>query len=130
MCKQDTTLYMIKRIRKEQRLYCKRHKRYKHKGHTGRVHLYLLKQNFTAHETNELCVSDITYIWTDEGWLYLADVKDLYCKELIDYNLCQKMTASLYINDLQKAITQKTQQAHALFILIKGSNPEAMPITN
>lgn len=103
------SLYMIRRIRKEQGLYCKRHKRYKHKGRTGSAHLYpnLLEQNFTALAPNKLWVSDITYIWTDEGWLYLAGVKDLYSKELVGYSLCHKMTASLCISALQMAITRK-----------------------
>lgn len=40
-------------------------------------------------------VSDITYIWKDEGWLYLARVKDLYTKELVSYAMNKRMTFGL-----------------------------------
>lgn len=103
------SFYMIRRIRKDKGLYCKRHKRYKHKGHGGCSHTYpnWLEQNFTAGKPNQVWVSDITYIWTDEGWLYLAGVKDLYSKELVGYSLSNKMPASLCINALQMAIARK-----------------------
>ena len=38
----------------------------------------LLQQNFSASRPNEKWVSDITYVWTEEGWLYLAVVMDLF----------------------------------------------------
>lgn len=56
---------------------------------------------------NKLWVSEITYIWTDEGWLYLAGVKDLYSKELVGYSPSNKMTTSLCTHALQVAITRK-----------------------
>ena len=40
-------------------------------------------------------VSDITYIWTNEGWVYLAEIKDLYSKEIVGYALNKRMTADL-----------------------------------
>ena len=43
----------------------------------------LLKQNFRADVPNQKWVSDITYIWTEEGWLYLAVVLELYSRKVI-----------------------------------------------
>jgi putative transposase len=40
----------------------------------------LLQQNFTPTAPNQKYVSDITYLWTDEGWLYLGTVIDLYSR--------------------------------------------------
>ncbi len=44
----------------------------------------LLDQNFESSKPNEKFVSDITYVWTDEGWLYLAVVMDLYSRMVFD----------------------------------------------
>lgn len=47
----------------------------------------LLQQDFEAEKPNQVWVSDITYIWTSEGWVYLAAVLDLYArKELAKQN--------------------------------------------
>ena len=50
---------------------------------------------------------DITYIWTNEGWLYLAGVKDLYIKELVGYAIIKRMTADLVCKVLNMAIKNK-----------------------
>jgi putative transposase len=42
-----------------------------------------LNQQFTAHAPNEKWVADITYIWTQEGWLYLAVVLDLFSRRVV-----------------------------------------------
>lgn len=64
----------------------------------------LLQQNFSAHRPNEKWVSDITYIWTDEGWLYLAVVMDLCSRKVVGWALCERMTKQLVIDALQMAI--------------------------
>lgn len=52
-------------------------------------------------------VSDITYIWTNEGWVYLAAVKDLYSKEIVGYALNKRMAADLVCQALNNAIKYK-----------------------
>jgi transposase InsO family protein len=47
----------------------------------------LLQQNFSASKPNEKWVSDITYIWTEEGWLYLAVVMDLYSRMVVGWSI-------------------------------------------
>lgn len=64
----------------------------------------LLQQNFSAHRPNEKWVSDITYIWTEEGWLYLAVVMDLCSRKVVGWALCERMTKQLVIDALQMAI--------------------------
>ncbi|EKD91580.1 MAG: integrase, catalytic protein [uncultured bacterium] len=64
----------------------------------------LLNQNFYANKPNEKWVSDITYIWTDEGWLYLAAVMDLYSCKLVGWSLSERMTSKLVIDALQTAL--------------------------
>jgi putative transposase len=56
---------------------------------------------------NKAWVSDITYIPTDEGWLYLAGIKDLYSGELVGYAMNARMTQQLVIQALFRATASK-----------------------
>lgn len=64
----------------------------------------LLQQNFLAHRPNEKWVSDITYVWTEEGWLYLAVVMDLYSRKVVGWALSERMTKQLVIDALNMAV--------------------------
>ncbi len=55
----------------------------------------ILQQNFNAPAANRVWVSDITYIWTDEGWLYLAVVLDLYSRAIVGWSINERMTSKL-----------------------------------
>ena len=102
--------YLVRRIRTEEGIRCKAHKRYKvttNSNHAKQVYDNLLEQQFNVYRPNEAWVSDITYIWTDEGWLYLAGVKDLYSKELLGYCLSERMKASICINALRMALKRR-----------------------
>ncbi|STX53146.1 IS3 family transposase [Legionella geestiana] len=67
----------------------------------------LLQQNFNAQTPNEKCVSDITYCHTEEGWLYLAVVMDLYSRKVVGWALSERMTKQLVIDALQMAIWKR-----------------------
>lgn len=67
----------------------------------------LLQQNFTASKPNEKWVSDITYVWTEEGWLYLAVVMDLYSRMVVGWAMSKRMTAKLVMDALQMAIWRR-----------------------
>lgn len=64
----------------------------------------LLNQNFVADRPNEKWVSDITYIGTDEGWLYLAGVMDLYGRKLVGWSMDSRMKTELVSTALKQAI--------------------------
>ena len=64
----------------------------------------LLNQNFNAAKPNKKWVTDITYIWTDEGWLYLATVMDLFSRKLIGWSLQDRMTTKLVSDALMTAL--------------------------
>lgn len=49
-------------------------------------------------------MGDITYLWTDEGWLYLAVVIDLYSRLVVGWAMSERMTADLVGNALQMAL--------------------------
>jgi len=64
----------------------------------------LLSQSFSAEKSNEKWVSDITYIWTEEGWLYLAGVMDLYGRKLVGWAMDSRMKTELVSSALKQAI--------------------------
>ena len=104
------SLYIVRRIFDEHGIKCRRHKRFKvttDSNHNKLVYPNVLDQKFDAKRPNESWVSDITYIWTAEGWLYLAGVKDLYTKELVGYAINKRMTADLVCRALNMAIKNK-----------------------
>ncbi|WP_296192902.1 MULTISPECIES: IS3 family transposase [unclassified Psychrobacter] len=106
----NISLYMVRSIKEEHGIKCRRHKRFKvttDSNHNKLVYDNVLDQRFDAKRPNEAWVSDITYIWTAEGWLYLAGVKDLYTKELVGYAINKRMTADLVCRALNMAIKNK-----------------------
>lgn len=77
--------------------------------HTLPVADNLLQQNFEATHPNQKWVSDLTYIWTKEGWLYLAVVLDLYSRMVVGWAMSERMTADLVCNALQMALWRRKQ---------------------
>jgi len=67
----------------------------------------LLGQDFTATGPNQKWVGDITYLWTAEGWLYLAVILDLYSRQVIGWALSARMTAELVCDALQMALWRR-----------------------
>ncbi len=67
----------------------------------------ILNRNFNAGGPNMLWVADITYIHTNEGWLYLAAVMDLYSKRIVGYSMQHYLTRELVIEAMKMAITNR-----------------------
>lgn len=67
----------------------------------------LLRQDFSAAEPNQKWVSDITYIETQEGWLYLASVLDLYSRMVVGWSMADHMETSLVENALGMAFSKR-----------------------
>lgn len=67
----------------------------------------LLQQNFAAQRPNQAWVGDITYIGTDEGWLYLAVVLDLYSRKVVGWAMSDRLLASLVCDALRMAPFQR-----------------------
>jgi len=60
----------------------------------------ILNRDFTVDKPNEKMVSDITYLWTDEGWLYIASIMDLCGQKIVGLSMSERMTKELVINAL------------------------------
>ena len=88
----------IERLRKKLNIRCQQVRQFKvttNSNHGLPVADNLLKQDFNTVSPNEAWVTDITYVPTGEGWLYVAGVKDLYTCELVGHALGARMTTEL-----------------------------------
>jgi putative transposase len=70
-----------------------------------------LKQEPTPTAPNQVWVADITYIWTLEGWIYLAGVMDLFSRKIVGWSLAQTMETSLVKAALQRALANRQPTA-------------------
>ena len=67
----------------------------------------LLGRQFSVHAPNKVWVTDITYLATSEGWLYLAIVLDLYSRKIVGWSIRKRMTKELVIDTLEGAIKRR-----------------------
>ena len=81
----------------------------------------LLQQDFTATAPNQKYVGDITYLWTDEGWLYLAVVIDLYSRLVVGWAMSERMTAQLACDALQMALWRRHRPTGVIVHSDRGS---------
>ena len=103
-------VHRIRRMRKKLGIMCKQKKKFKtttNSRHNLPVADNLLEQKFEATSPNQVWVTDITYIHTEEGWLYLAGHKDIFTKEVVGYAMDARMTKDLVGRSLFRAIEAK-----------------------
>ena len=76
-------------------------------NHSKPVAADLIAQDFSATAPNQKWTSDITYIWTDQGWLYLAVVMDLYSRAIVGWSMDRRMTQQLVCDALTMALFRR-----------------------
>ena len=81
----------------------------------------LLDRDFTATAVNKKWAADITYIPTEQGWLYLAAVMDLYSRRIIGWAMSEHIDSALVMSALQMAISQRKPQTGLLHHSDRGS---------
>lgn len=99
----------IKRLRKQMGIRCKQTRKFKattNSNHGLPVAKNLLQQDFSTDRPNQVWVTDITYIPTHEGWLYLAGIKDLHTREIVGFALGERMTKELVSRALFGAVAR------------------------
>ena len=67
----------------------------------------LLNRNFSPPAPNKAWVADITYIWTNEGWLYLAIVIDLFSRAVVGWSMSERMTRTLVLDAFTLAVKRR-----------------------
>ena len=80
----------------------------------------LSKQDFNASGPNQKWSGDITYLRTDEGWLYLAVVIDLWSRAVIGWSMSSRMTASLACDALQMALWRRKRPKYVIVHTDRG----------
>jgi putative transposase len=106
----NTSIYKVKRLRKKLGIRCKQVKKFKattNSNHNMPVAPNLLEQKFSATAPNKVWLTDITYVQTDEGWLYLAGHKDMFTGDLVGYAMSERMTKNLVSQSLFRAVAEK-----------------------
>lgn len=81
----------------------------------------LLNQNFKTTAPNQVWVSDITYIWTWEGWVYLAVIIDLYSRQVIGWATSSRINKELVLAALRQAIGRRVVLPGLIFHSDRGS---------
>lgn len=89
--------------------------------HTLPVAPNLIERQFTAEAPNEVWVSDITYLWTRQGWMYLAVIIDLFSRRVVGWSLSDRMTADLVCSALDSAVAQRQPGPKLIFHSDRGS---------
>jgi len=114
----------IKRIRKKLGLSCKQKRKFKvttDSRHKLPVAENILGQQFKIYEPNKVWVTDITYVPTEEGWLYLAGHKDLFNSEIVGYAMGERLSRNLVSQSLLQAVATKRPEKGLLHHSDRGS---------
>jgi len=114
----------VARLMREQGLFAQRprHRTITTKSEPGaQVAPNLLQRDFSADQPNTKWVADTTYIWTAEGWLYLAVVLDLFSRMVVGWSMAATQDATLVVQALQMALTGRRPLAGLLHHSDRGS---------
>lgn len=113
----------VVRLMAKMQLYSKVVKKFKHttkRCKDDQASPNLLKQDFRAEGRNRVWVSDITFIWTFEGWLYLTMIKDLFSRRVVGYAITDHLRAEGVLEALTKALRSRKVQPGLIFHSDRG----------
>ena len=111
-------------LMKEAGVSVRRRRKYKvttNSDHQQPVFDNVLSRDFDAQKPDQAYVSDITYIWTQEGWLYLAVVIDLFSRKVVGWSMASRMNAQLVCDALTMALWQRKPKAGLIHHSDRGS---------
>ena len=114
----------IKRIRRELGLRCRQKRKFRvttDSRHNLPLAPNRLDRQFAVSAPNRAWVTDITYIATDEGWHFLAGIKDLFNGELVGYALDERMTQNLVMQALFRAVAARRPEKGLVHHSDRGS---------
>lgn len=104
------SLNFIAKIMQENGILARNGKAFNYGGHAltmNNVADNLLWRDFNVDQPNRKWVTDITYIWVDKRWLYLATVMDLYSRRIVGWTLGEDMTESLITDAMRMALNNR-----------------------
>lgn len=100
-------LHRVARLMSENGMKARQKTRFKKttdSDHGGPVATNVLEQNFKADAPDQKWGVDISYVWTAEGWLYLAVVLDLFSRKIVGWSMSDRMKRGLAMDALRRAI--------------------------
>jgi transposase InsO family protein len=109
---------------RENDMICKTRRKFKattNSKHNKPIAPNLLNQQFSVEAPNRCWVGDISYIPTNEGWLYLATVIDLYSRKIVGWSMASHMRAELVNNAILMAIWQRKPSKGLIWHSDQGS---------
>jgi len=112
------------RLMKQHGLRVKTTKRFKvttNSDHKRPVAPNLVQRNFSAEAPDRLWTGDITYIWTAEGWLYLAVILDVFSRRIVGWRMDKRMTDDLVITAFKNALVRRCPTPGLIFHSDRGS---------
>jgi transposase InsO family protein len=80
-----------------------------------------LMQDFSAYQPDQIWMSDLTYVWTHEGWLYICGIIDLYSKKIVGWAASHRMTKELVITAYMRARQKRKPGRWLIFHSDRGS---------
>ena len=99
----------------------KKHKVTTNSKHNQPVYDNLVARQFDVKEKDSVYAGDITYIWTQEGWLYLAVIIDLYSRKVVGWSMSSRMTSRLVCDALTMAIWNRQPESGLICHSDRGS---------
>ena len=120
----------VERLMREHGIRARHTRRYKattDSTHTLPVAANLLNRDFTPSAPNQTWTSDISSLWTDEGWLYLAIVLDLFNREVVGWSLKPRMTADIVTDALTMAWCRRKPVVGLMHHSDRGSQYASQP---
>lgn len=123
----------VARLMRKQGITARTKKRYRittNSRHNLPVAKNLVEMQFNPKIKNSLWTTDITYIWTREGWLYLVVVLDLWSRYVISWSAEKRMDESLVSRALSKAIRDRKPKAGLIIHSDRGSQYASLNVRN
>jgi putative transposase len=120
---QNCGLHRIERLMRQQALKARPRRRGlpKDRGERNAIADNLLNRQFQAESPNQKWVADFTYIWTAEGWLYVAVVLDLFSRRAVGWSMQNSMTSQLVADALMMAVWRRGKPSSLLHHSDQGS---------
>ncbi len=114
----------VGRLMRENRIVVKRNRKFKattDSNHSFNIAPNLLNRDFLADRPNQKWAGDISYVWTQEGWLYLAVILDLHSRRVIGWAVSNRMKRDLAIRTLNMAIALRRPPKGCIHHTDRGS---------
>lgn len=90
-------------------------------NHSQPVFENVLNRNFSPLHMDQVYASDITYVWTQQGWLYLAVVIDLYSRKVVGWSMSSRMKSTIVCDALKMALWRRRPPAGLIHHSDRGS---------